>query len=274
LTTFEALAEPNRRRILDLLGTAERPVGELVGQLALSQPAVSKHLRILRDAGLVEVRSDAQRRLYRVRPEPLRALDDWLAPYRRMWEAGLDDLERHLDTMRRTDSMYGTCEQLEDGRWQLRFTRELPHPPERVWRAITEPGHLAKWFPTTIDGDRAAGAPLRFTFPNGEAEPFDGEMLAFDPPRAIELRWGPDVIRIELRPAGDGTELTLLDTLEERGKAARDGAGWHTCLDALEAALRGDLDARSKMHSGWSAVHPGYVERFGPQAATIGPADA
>jgi DNA-binding transcriptional ArsR family regulator len=98
-TAFDVLAEPNRRRILDLLRTEERPVGDLVDELAVSQPAVSKHLRILREAGLVEVRSDAQRRLYRVRVEPLRAVDDWLAPYRAMWVSRLDDLERHLDSM-------------------------------------------------------------------------------------------------------------------------------------------------------------------------------
>jgi DNA-binding transcriptional ArsR family regulator len=96
---FEVLAEPNRRRILDLVREQERPVGELVDQLRLSQPAVSKHLRILREAGLVEVRTDAQRRLYRVNPGPLRDLDAWLAPYRRMWAGRLDDLERHLDQM-------------------------------------------------------------------------------------------------------------------------------------------------------------------------------
>jgi DNA-binding transcriptional ArsR family regulator len=96
---FETLAEPNRRRILDLLRASERPVGELVDALDLSQPAVSKHLRILREAGLVEARIDAQRRLYRVRPEPLRDIDAWLEPYRQMWERSLDDLERHLDAM-------------------------------------------------------------------------------------------------------------------------------------------------------------------------------
>jgi DNA-binding transcriptional ArsR family regulator len=99
VTVFEVVMEPNRRRILDLLGRSERPVGELVQGLALSQPAVSKHLRILREAGLVEVRGDAQRRLYRVRPEPLRAIDDWLEPYRHMWNASLDRLEQHLDAM-------------------------------------------------------------------------------------------------------------------------------------------------------------------------------
>jgi DNA-binding transcriptional ArsR family regulator len=91
---LDVLAEPNRRRILDLLGTEERPVGELVAELGVSQPAVSKHLRVLRDAGLVEARVDAQRRLYRVRPQPLQEIDAWLEPYRRLWESRLDDLDR------------------------------------------------------------------------------------------------------------------------------------------------------------------------------------
>jgi DNA-binding transcriptional ArsR family regulator len=99
VSVFEIVAEPNRRRILDLLGVGEQPVGGLVQQLQLSQPAVSKHLRILREAGLVEVRGDAQRRLYSVRPEPLRAIDEWLSPYRLMWAASLDRLESHLETM-------------------------------------------------------------------------------------------------------------------------------------------------------------------------------
>jgi len=101
---FEVLAEPNRRHILDLLRERERAVGDLVDQLAVSQPAVSKHLRVLRHAGFVEVRADAQRRLYRVRAEPLRAIDEWLEPYRRLWASRLDDLERHLDAI--PDSRY------------------------------------------------------------------------------------------------------------------------------------------------------------------------
>jgi DNA-binding transcriptional ArsR family regulator len=96
---FEVLAEPHRRRILDLLRHGERPVGDLVDMLRASQPAVSKHLRVLREAGLVEARVDAQRRLYRVRVEPLRQLDDWLAPYRAIWASHLDALESHLAEM-------------------------------------------------------------------------------------------------------------------------------------------------------------------------------
>ena len=95
--SFAVLAEPTRREILDLLRDGERPVGDLVDRLAISQPAVSKHLRVLRDAGLVEVRAEAQRRLYRVRPQPLAEIDEWLAPYRRLWSRSFDRLERHLE---------------------------------------------------------------------------------------------------------------------------------------------------------------------------------
>ena len=97
MSPFEALAEPNRRRILDLLREGERPAGELVEALAISQPGVSKHLKMLREAGLVSVRADGQRRLYRLQPEGLGELEAWLAPYRRFWSDRLDALEDHLE---------------------------------------------------------------------------------------------------------------------------------------------------------------------------------
>src|SRR3954454_21828955 len=96
-TTFDVLAEPTRRRILDEVRDRERSVGELVEALRVSQPGVSKPLRVLREAGLVEVRQDAQRRLYRVRPEPLAEIDSWLEPYRKLWNDRLDALGRHLN---------------------------------------------------------------------------------------------------------------------------------------------------------------------------------
>lgn len=99
MTAFEVLAEPNRRRILELLRDGERPVGALVGALAVSQPAVSKHLRVLREAGVVEARVEGQRRLYRVTPGPLREIDAWLEPYRALWNESLDALERRLEEM-------------------------------------------------------------------------------------------------------------------------------------------------------------------------------
>ena len=96
-SAFGIIAEPNRRAILRLLASSERSVSEIEHHLRMPQPSVSKHLRVLRKAGLVEARVDAQRRVYRIRPEPLREVDAWLAPFRRFWSAHVDALERHLD---------------------------------------------------------------------------------------------------------------------------------------------------------------------------------
>ncbi len=98
-SAFAILAEPSRRAILSLLASTERSVGEIERQLHMPQPSVSKHLRILRDAGFVESRVDAQRRVYRIRPEPFMEVDAWLAPFRRFWSSHVDALERHLDRM-------------------------------------------------------------------------------------------------------------------------------------------------------------------------------
>ena len=98
-SSFAVLAEPNRRAILRLLANSERTVGEIERRLRMPQTSVSKHLRVLRDAGFVESRVEAQRRVYQIRAEPLREVDAWLAPFRRFWEAHVDALERHLDRM-------------------------------------------------------------------------------------------------------------------------------------------------------------------------------
>src|SRR5690349_3773527 len=98
-SAFAIIAEPSRRAILSLLAAAEQSVGDIEEQLRLPQPSISKHLRVLREAGFVESRVDAQRRLYRIRPEPLKEVDAWLEPFRRFWSAHVDALERHLDRM-------------------------------------------------------------------------------------------------------------------------------------------------------------------------------
>jgi uncharacterized protein YndB with AHSA1/START domain len=159
-----------------------------------------------------------------------------------------------------------------DGRFELRFVRELGHPVARVWEAVTSPEGLSAWFPFDVVGERRAGAALDFVFRAGEGPPFSGTMLEFSPQSAMELEWeGNETLRVELRPAGDGCELTLINRFDEIGKAARDAAGWHACLDALAASLSGaSLDTGAV----WSEVHPGYVDRFGPAAATIGPPSA
>ena len=103
-SVFEIIAEPNRRAILALLATAQLSVGEIERQLGMPQPTVSKHLRVLREAGFVEATVDAQRRLYRLKPGPFQEMDAWLAPFRRFWSAHLDALERHLDRTNKDQS--------------------------------------------------------------------------------------------------------------------------------------------------------------------------
>jgi uncharacterized protein YndB with AHSA1/START domain len=155
-------------------------------------------------------------------------------------------------------------------RWKLSFTRELAHPPEQVWRAVTEPAHLAAWFPQRVIGEWVAGAPLRFEAPAGEHPAFDGEVLACRPPSLLEFRWGTDVIRFEIVPHDGGCTFVLTDVFGELGQAARDAAGWHTCVDLLGHHLDGAA-APWAPRERWGEVHAGYVRKFGPDAATLGP---
>jgi uncharacterized protein YndB with AHSA1/START domain len=162
----------------------------------------------------------------------------------------------------------GRLEQAGD-RWQLHFTRRLPHPPEKVWRALTEPEHLKEWFPNDIEGERKEGATLRHVFRNDEAPDMSGEMVVYDPPSVLEFTWGEDTLRFELQADGDGTVLNLVDVLEDVGKGARDGAGWHVSLDALEQHMRGE-PTRTQDMDVWRPVHDAYVKSFPPEASTIG----
>lgn len=164
----------------------------------------------------------------------------------------------------------GRLEQARD-RWQVHFTRRLPHPPEKVWRALTEPEHLREWFPNDIEGDWKEGATVRHVFRNDEAPDMNGEVLAFQPPAVLEFTWGDDLLRFELRAEDDGqaTVLDFVDVLEDLGKAARDGAGWHVCLDGLEAHLRGE-ESHAQDRDVWKPVHDAYVEQFPPEASTVG----
>ncbi len=152
----------------------------------------------------------------------------------------------------------------------LRFRRWLAHPQDQVWAALTEDEHLAAWFPTTIEGARVAGAALHFSFRQGEGEPFDGQMTAFDPPSLMELRWSDDLLRFELEPDGSGCVLSLTVTFPEHGKAARDAAGWHVCLDRL-ASVGTAASPTPLPPDRWPQVFRGYVERLGPEASTVGP---
>jgi uncharacterized protein YndB with AHSA1/START domain len=159
-----------------------------------------------------------------------------------------------------------------DGEVTLRFTRRLAHPATKVWRALTEPQHLAAWFPTTVEGELVPGAPLRFGFPEGQLPDFEGTLLACDPPKLLELIWGDERLRFELAPDPAGTLLTFTATFTELGRAARDAAGWHVCLDLLGCDLSGQR-ARWGQDDRWRTVHGWYVAAFGPEAATVGPPD-
>jgi uncharacterized protein YndB with AHSA1/START domain len=156
----------------------------------------------------------------------------------------------------------------EADRFVLRFERRLAHPPEKVWRALTDPAELRHWFPQDVEVDLQPGGKMRFAQCDGEGPAFDGEVVDFDPPRLFAFLWGTDLLRWELRPDGDGCLLVFTDTIDEQGKAARDGAGWQVCLEALEARLDGSEPPPADR---WRQIHPDYVDRFGPEAATIGP---
>ncbi len=122
-SVFEVIAEPSRRAILSLLAGSEQSVGEIEQRLQMSQSAVSKHLRVLREAGFVEASVDAQRRLYRLRLEPLKEVDRWLEPFRQFWEAHVDALERHLDQMEQAERMKGRDQSQRRGSHSARNTK-------------------------------------------------------------------------------------------------------------------------------------------------------
>lgn len=164
--------------------------------------------------------------------------------------------------------MDGELHELGGGRWQLRFTRRLAHPVEVVWGALTRPEQLRAWFPQTIAGDLLTpGAVLRFDSQHGS---FPGRVVRVDPPTLLEFLWGTDTIRLELTGDDRTCTLTLTDTIDELGKAAHDTAGWHTCLDLLEASLAGTAPGFTSGER-WASVHRTYVRHFGPPASTIGP---
>lgn len=159
-----------------------------------------------------------------------------------------------------------------DGQPTIRFERRLAHPPEKVWKALTDPAELTHWFPQDLVGTFAPRARLRFVF-RGEPPVLDGEVLGdftgevleFDPPRLLAYTWAGELLRWRLTPDGDGCLLVFTDTMADRGKAARDGAGWHVCLEHLDALLD-----RTPPPSGdrWKQCYDAYAESFGPEVAT------
>jgi uncharacterized protein YndB with AHSA1/START domain len=165
--------------------------------------------------------------------------------------------------------VYGTYESYE-GKPAVRFERVYPHPVARVWRSITVPEELASWFPSTVEVDLREGGAMRFTFDPHLAEPMEGRVVELDPPKVFAFLWGKDLLRLELAPEGEGTRLTLTQTLEA-DEAARNAAGWHVCLDRLERLLAGaGAEAPgAEPTREWSERYEAYQRRGVPAGAPV-----
>jgi len=161
--------------------------------------------------------------------------------------------------------------QTVDGRPTVTFERDLPHPVATVWRALTEPEHLAQWFPTTIDGERRAGAHVDFRFRDvGHSDwDFDGAITEFDPPRVFALRWGEQDIRFELTPTDVGARLRFTAAFDEPGIVVRDSSGWHVCVDGLVGHLAGETGTApgTETTPEIDALVDDYRRRFGEEYA-------
>jgi uncharacterized protein YndB with AHSA1/START domain len=159
-----------------------------------------------------------------------------------------------------------------DGKPVLRFERKLAHSPTKVWRAITQPGELAAWFPAAVETDLKPGAAMRFTFPDGAPvdETGQGEVLEVDPPKVFAFRWNTDVLRFELVPDGDGCVLRFTQVLGGgpfgRLSAGRNAVGWDVCLAALEAHLEG---REFTQPTEWPAPMEAYIHKFGLDEGSV-----
>lgn len=157
-----------------------------------------------------------------------------------------------------------------DGPWYtLRLERRLAHPPEKVWRVLTEREALRQWFPCDVEGEWKAGARLAFTFLHGEGEGLPdedlrGEVLAVDPPRLLEFRWGTHVLRCELVADGDGCRLLFSESFDDASWGARNAAGWEMCLGNLDRLLRGAAPAEFDVDV-WRKKFARYVAQFEPE---------
>jgi uncharacterized protein YndB with AHSA1/START domain len=171
----------------------------------------------------------------------------------------------------------GLLEQ-HDGKAVLRFERVLHHPPEAVWRALTEPAELRRWHPSPFELDARPGGTVSYLQPDADTLGPEGVVTDIEPLRLLAYTWGEDHLRFELHPHEAGTRLVLVHTFDDRFKAARDAAGWHLCLDDLAAAFDGGAPtpvAETAIPTGWKELNAVYEERFGipPEDATPPPLD-
>jgi uncharacterized protein YndB with AHSA1/START domain len=162
--------------------------------------------------------------------------------------------------------MYGSYHTVDD-QPTLSFERRLPHPVDRVWQAITEPGELQQWFPSRVEADLRVGGKMKFIFEEHTVPEMPGEVTELDPPRVFAFAWGEDHMRFELEPVDGDRECALRLTVQlaARDKAARDAAGWHVCLDRLARVL----DGEDGPPSDWRSLYEEYERRGAPVGAAI-----
>ncbi len=249
MTTYTAMAEPHRRKILGLLRDGERTVNDLVGRLNLSQPGVSKHLKILREAGLVEVRREGRERWYGLRAKPLAEVDAWLEPYRVAWSARLDALEQHLDEGSKTMTNKAPLPRpdLSDRRHQLTIECDMRASPAAIYRAWTE--DFDSWFasPGKIRMRAEEDEPFFFeTEHEGQRHSHHGRFLSLKQDRRVELTWvtgmpgtagAETVVSVELDPTDTGTHLRLTHAGFYDHAGVKQHEVWPTLLAGLDERL-------------------------------------
>jgi DNA-binding transcriptional ArsR family regulator/uncharacterized protein YndB with AHSA1/START domain len=267
---LRALADESRRTMLDTLAGGPATAGELAALLPIARPGVSRHLRVLREAGLVEVRQEAQRRVYSLRPEPLAEVDEWLGRYRALWEQRLDALHRDSPGETRTKEHQMTSNaragrilgslRSADGKGVVRMEDRFDTDIEDLWSALTDPRRLARWI-GEVEGDLRLGGEFRARFFASGWEG-TGRVDACEPPRRLllltEQPGQPDEHVIEVTLTADGDHTILI--LEERGMPvnllAAYGAGIQVHIEDLAAHIAGRerCDAKAR----WEELQPAY----------------
>jgi len=224
-SAFAALADPTRRAILARLSLGEASVGDLMKPFALTQPTISKHLKVLEKAGLIERGRDAQRRPRRLNPAGLKAASDWLEPFRKEWEQRFDNLDRHLaaTTSRGRLNMPAAAAHpfartdfsVDEAAHTIRFVRSLPGTPERAFAAWTDPRQVALWWdPTGVplprcEIDLRVGGAFAFVSRDHPEMPFSGVYKEISPPNRLMFDAFGAEGRVSLEPSGSGTEMIV-----------------------------------------------------------------
>jgi DNA-binding transcriptional ArsR family regulator/uncharacterized protein YndB with AHSA1/START domain len=266
---LQALSDESRRTMLESLRAGPATAGELAALLPIARPGVSRHLRVLREAGLVEVRQEAQRRVYSLRPEPLVEVDEWLGRYRALWEQRLDALHAEVGRGKRTKEHQMTSGtpagtrivgslRSADGKGAVRMEDRYDTDIDDLWSALTDPRRLAHWI-AEVEGDLRLGGEFHARFTSSWEGA--GRVDVCEPPRRLLLTMRPGqpdetVIEARLAAVGDQTSLVIEERGLPPGELAAHGAGWQAHVEDLAAHLAGGEPA--DWRSRWTELTPAY----------------